>query len=224
METLAIPRPKGGSFEEVWLMFKETRDSLKETERILNEKFQESRESLKETERVLNEKFQETDKQIQETNKQIKQTSKKVKELTDKIDDTEKRWGKFVESLVEGNLLKLLNEKNIEVQYTMLRQKRKVNGIDYEIDIIAENGIDIVAVEVKTTLRPAYVENFLNKLEKFKEVFPKYKDNNLMGAVAYISVYGASDSMAENNGLFVIKATGEGARLTNKKSFKPKYW
>ena len=44
------------------------------------------------------------------------------------------------------------------------------------------------------------------------------------GGIAYLNIAEQSDIFAEKNGLFVIKAVGESARITNKKTFKPKNW
>lgn len=51
---------------------------------------------------------------------------------------------------------------------------------------------------------------------------PEYRHMRIYGAVAYISVHGSSDSMAENMGLFVIRATGNSSSIVNKENFKPK--
>ena len=56
--------------------------------------------------------------------------------------------------LVEGDLVSLLKERKIDVIGVAKEHKRTIDGKDYEIDIIAINGQEIVAVtEVKTTLR-----------------------------------------------------------------------
>ena len=54
--------------------------------------------------------------------------------------------------------------------------------------------------------------------------FHLYTDSLKKGTYNYINVDGNSDIMAEKSGLLVIKATGESARITNKKDFKPKEW
>ena len=46
----------------------------------------------------------------------------------------------------------------------------------YEFDIIATNGEDVVVVEVKTTLRVKRVKEFLWEPEQFTEWLPEYRD------------------------------------------------
>lgn len=182
-------------FEKVWLMFQET-----------------------------DRKFQETAQQFQETDKKFKETDRLLNNLMKKMSEVESRWGKFVESLVEGTLVKILNKKGIQVQHTFLRAKGLIKNKQYEIDIIAKNGEQVEAVEVKTTLSVEDVKHFMTKLKVFKEVFPEYSTNQVIGAVAYITSESGAEVYAAKHGLYVIKATNKSARIINSKDFQPKYW
>ena len=184
------------SFEKVWLMFQETDKRFKETDK-----------KFKETDKILTEKFQETDKKLN-----------KLEQLFTS------QWGKLVESLVEGDVIKILNERGIEVTDTLRRRTGRRDGIDYEFDIIAINGTDIVIIEVKTTLRPGDVRDFLKKLKQAKNWMPEYSDKNIYGAMAFISEDAGTAAMAEKKGLFVIRATGDSASIINQENFQPKIW
>ena len=127
-----------------------------------------------------------------------------------------------MESLVKGDLIKLLNEKGIEVGGLSQEHSRPFNGVEYEFDIIAVNGAEIVVVEVKTTLRPNDVDHFIKKLKDFRKVFPEYQRNVIYGAVAYLKANQGSDKSAERKGLFIIRATGSSASIANKEGFQPK--
>ena len=186
-------------FDKVWLMFVET-----------DRKFQETKELLERSSLETNLKFQETDNIL--------------KKLMKKSSEYDSRWGKFVESLVEGSLVELLNSRKIKVNDTLMRRKKYHNDKDYEIDIIAFSGEEIVVVEVKTTLSTNDVSRFIEVLTEFKQVFEEYREKNIIGAVAYIGVDKGADSFAAKNGLLVIKATGESAKITNHKDFSPKRW
>ncbi len=165
--------------------------------------------------------FQQVWLMFQETGKQMKETDKRIKELSELFTS---QWGKLVETLVEGDLIKLLKEKGIPVEQTLQRVKGNHEGQNYEYDIIAVNGNEIVIVEVKTTLRPQDVKDFHEKIWKAKKYMSAYKDNVIYGCVAFISADGASDRMAEKQGFYVIKATGGSASIVNQKDFKPKKW
>ncbi len=209
-------------FQQVWQLFietdkkfQETDKKFQETDRILTEKFQETDNRFKETDK----QFQETDKQFKETDKQFKETDKKINKLSDLFTS---QWGKLVESLVEGDLVKLLKIRGIAVEKTLQRVKGNFQGSNYEYDILAVNSTEMVIVEVKTTLRPQDVEDFHKKLWKAKTFMPEYQHKRIYGAVAYITVHGSSDSMAANLGFFAIRATGSSSSIVNDENFKPK--
>ena len=214
------------NFNQVWLMFQETNLQFKETDKKFQEtdkQFKETKAQIKENDRMLSERFKETDKKFQETDRMLslrfKETDKKIKELSALFTS---QWGKLVESLVEGDLIKLLNEKGIEVQQTLQRVKGNKDGQNYEFDIIAVNGHELVIIEVKTTLRVDDVNDFHEKLWKAKRYLPDYTNKKIYGGVAFITADGASDRMAEKLGFFVIRATGNSSSIINQKDFKPK--
>jgi hypothetical protein len=69
-----------------------------------------------------------------------------------------------------------------------------------------------------------HVKDFIKELKIFKKAFPEYKDKNVFGAMAFLRVEEEADKYACKQGLFVIKATVESARIVNDKKFKPKNW
>ena len=201
-----IHEQKPATPEEVWQLLRENEKILQENER--------KREKANEE---WNRRFQETDRQMKESGKRI-----------DKIYNLfNSQWSKLVESLVEGKLIELLQARGIDVNETYSRLQRSYrdengNLEQREIDIIAANGKEVVAVEVKTTLRPDDVKHFMNTLKIFKNLFFRYKNETIYGAVAYLKSDAEAAAFAERQGLFVIRATGDSASLVNKPTFKPK--
>ena len=128
-----------------------------------------------------------------------------------------------METLVEGDLIKLLKEKKIPVEQTAQNLKGKWEGKEWEIDILAINGNEVVVVEVKTTLTVSYVKNFIkNILKNFTVLNPLYKGKTIYGAVVYLKANQSSHTYAEQEGLFVIKATGSSSSIINRKGFRLK--
>jgi len=156
---------------------------------------------------MLSEKFKENDKKLKEQKYLF--TSE---------------WGNLVESLVEGDIVTLLNQKGINVIDIIEGRKGRRDGINFEFDIITINNTEMVIVEVKTTLTPEDIRQFLKKLAQAKDWMPEYADKIVYGAVAFISEDTGSSAMAEKNGLFVIKATGDSASIVNADNFVPKSW
>ena len=160
-----------------------------------------------------------TDAKFKETDTKFKETDKKIKEAFALF---EGQWGKLMESLVEGDLICILQERGIKVRYTSTRRKGSYEGEQYEFDIIAHNGNEIVVVEVKTTLRVKHVKQHVKRLQKVKTWLPEYKNYQVYGAVAFLRAEEESDLYAEKQQLFVIRATGDSAAIVNKEGFIPK--
>ena len=173
---------------------------------------QEDRIRFREMEQMLSLKSQETDRKFQETDKRIREA----------FDLFTSQWGKLVESLVEGDLIRTLNERNIAVRRTLRRVEGRFGDTHFEFDIIAINGEEVVIVEVKTTLRPKDIRRFIEKLENAKIWMPEYAPNKIYGAVAFLQSEAEAARMAEKQGLFVINATGDSAIIVNDAAFKPK--
>ena len=168
--------------------------------------------------------LRETAEERKKTEKQFKETDRRIDKLSALFNS---QWSKLVESLVEGKLVELLQSRGIDVNETYTRVQRSYTDEEgepqrREIDIIAANGEEVVAVEVKTTLKPSDVKEFMETLEIFKRYFSIYANKTVYGAVAYLRSDAKAPLFAERQGLFVIKATGDSASLINKKNFKPK--
>jgi len=194
-------------FKETAIQFKETDTRFKETEKILNQKYSE-----------IWDMFKDTDTKFKDTDAKFKETDKKINEANALFTS---QWGKLIESLVKGDLVNILKNRGIDVHDTSERRKGNHEGENYEFDIIAHNGTEIVIVEVKTTLRVNDVKSFLSKLSKTKLWLAEYKNFKIYGAIAYLKAEEASDIMAMNNGLFSIRATGNSAAITNSDDFVP---
>jgi hypothetical protein len=162
----------------------------------------------------------ETDRRMRETDRQMKETDRQLRELKDLFNG---QWGKLMEALVEGDLVNLLRQRGIEVDHTVSRLKSGNGARRWEIDIIAANGDEVVAVEVKTTLKVRQVTDFIETLKVFPDEAPTvYRGKRVYGAVAYLRADEAADVYAERQGLYVIRATGSSASITNQEDFKPR--
>ena len=198
MKDDATPTPA-----EIWKILKEVSLSQKETDR----------------------QMKETDRQMKETDLKMKKTDQQIKDLKNEFSN---RWGQLVESLIRGQLVKLLQKRDIKVtgiSHTNYegRYEYEENGETkfYEIDMIAKNSTELVVVEVKSTISKKKVDHFLKILKDFTKIFPEYSKWKIYAATAYLKSYQSADIYAMKKGLFVIKATGDGAYIANKPQFKP---
>ena len=165
----------------------------------------------------------ESDKRDQERKAELNEALRDSRRRINKLDELfTSQWGKLVEALVDGKVVELLNGRGIEVEQTSQRCEGVYEGKIQEIDILGINGTEIVAVEVKTTLRPEDIGIFENKLKVLKLWMRQYADKKTYGAVAYIRADAGSAKLATKRGLFVIRAVGESARIINSPNFKPR--
>ncbi len=200
--------------EEFWAGMAELKEQMKKTDRQI----QETALQMKDTDR----RMKETDRQFKEADRRMQEKIKAADRRLDKLDTRfSSQWGKLIESLMEGDLIRVLNQRGIEVHFTAPRFKGTFNDTRYEFDIIASNSNEVVIVEVKTTLKPSDVDEFINKIMDYKKIFPARSQDKVYGAIAYLRADAHSDTYAEKQGLFVIRASGH-TKITNKKSFKPK--
>ena len=202
------------TFENVWKLFQETAAQMRETDR-----------KFKETDL----KFQETDRKIQETAEktaeQMRETDRLVKDVTRQVGNLSGKWGQFVENLVAPGCRTLFAERGIPVHQVHQRIRANLDdGRNMEIDILVVNTDVAVLVEVKSTLTVADVRDHLNRLQQFKEFFPRYADCRVVGAVAGIVTEDKAAQFARNQGLFVIVQSGETVVLANEPEFKPRTW
>lgn len=134
------------------------------------------------------------------------------------------QWGKLVEQLVNGDLVRVLNQRGIEVHRTSIRNGGCFNGQNYEFDIIACNGDTIVVVEVKTTLRPDDVKHFTEVMKRFRDYMPEYSGKKVQAGFGYLSSDAQAAEMARKDGYWTIHAAGGSAKIDNNAAFKPRLW
>ena len=180
--------------EEIWEILRQVAKRQKEGERTARREWEKLRAETRETDRRL----------------------KKAEDMFTS------QWGRLMESLVKGDLVPLLQQRGIAVEMTTQRVAASRNGEHFEVDILAANGTEAVAVEVKTTLRPRDVKRFEEKLARFREWLPAYSGHRLYGAVAYLEADESVVRHAERRGLFVIRATGSSASIVNDPGFEPR--
>ncbi len=196
--------------ELVYVGFKQTEERFQDIE----ERFQDIEERFQDTDR----RFKETDLRFQQISEELRKdfakTRKEVANVTDAL-------GRFSENMVAPALVRLLNQVGIPISETAVRVRSPLRRIEY--DIVAVNGDVVVVVSVKTRLNVEHVKTFIEeRLTIFKEVFPRYRDMKLLGAVAGMSVEQEADAYAIKQGLFVLTQSGDNIRLANPEDFVPK--
>jgi hypothetical protein len=160
---------------------------------------------------------QELSQSQQETDKQIKSVSKQIGELGNRL-------GEFVEYQVRPAVVRLFQERGIDVHELLpgLSVTRDHEGL--EIDLLVVNDTDAILVEVKSKLTQRDVDEHLQRLAKFKRLMPRFRDVKALGAVAAMVVPDEVTSYAYRQGLFVLVQSGENVVILNDAEFIPQIW
>ena len=91
--------------------------------------------------------------------------------------DKKRKMEKFNKMLCEGDLIRLLNERNIKVRNTYIQLNiSRTNNIYKEVDMAACNEKEIIIFDIKTYLNQETLEDFLHKLKDFKQSFNFYAE------------------------------------------------
>ena len=229
------------SFESVYLLTQRNAEAIQQLGERLDEMAKREEESAhreeqrriaeaaaaakRKEERKVEEAKREEERKAEETKRrdELAKTLRDSRRRINKLDELfTSQWGKLVEALVDGKVVQILNERGIKVEQTNQRSVGFYDGKKQEIDILAINGDEIVAIEVKTTLRPEDIKVFEDKLKVLKLWMRQYAGEKVYGAVAYIRADAGSAELATKRGLFTIKAVGSSAYLTNAEDFKPR--
>ncbi|MCA2685080.1 MAG: DUF3782 domain-containing protein [Microcystis sp. M038S2] len=176
-----------------------------------------SQQELSQSQQELSQAQKETDKQIKETDKQINRVSKQIGELGNRL-------GEFVEWQVRPAVVRLFQERGIDVHefHPGISVKRDNEGL--EIDLLVVNDTDAILVEVKSKLTQRDVDEHLQRLAKFKRLMPRFRDVKALGAVAAMIVPNEVASYGCRQGLFVLVQSGENVIILNDAEFTPQVW
>ncbi|ACK66855.1 conserved hypothetical protein [Rippkaea orientalis PCC 8801] len=206
------------TLEDIYKLFEKTNQQLNEQLQQSRQEFDRRMAEMKaESDRRQAEAKAEADRSMAELQKTVARTSKAVDSLTT-------RWGRFVEELVEPAIIKLFRERGIDVKETFSRGRVTRQGVAMEIDIVAVDDTELVAVECKSRLSKDDVDEFLEKLQLFKQAFPHFQSFEVYGAVAGIEIDEGIDRYAYKKGLFVIKPSGDTVEIINDSQFRGRKW
>jgi hypothetical protein len=155
-------------------------------------------------------------KAIRETQQAHKETEKAIKETQKNIGGLNNTLGSIVEHLLTPGLPKKF--KKLGYSFNRIATYKFAEGVYAQIDGMLENGEQAVAVEVKTTLRQADIDDHLVRMEKIRKYADEHGDKRqFMGAMAATITDENTRNCALNKGLFVIEPSGEDVKVTKPK-------
>lgn len=148
------------------------------------------------------------------------------REMNRKWGDMANKLGTITEDLVAPSLPRIIKEEfDLQVVDLMVRRKKRLkDGTTKEYDAIAvADGYTFINY-TKSTLKSADIDAFINEIQGFRDFFPEYKDNKLIGVLASLYVDEGIIRHAENTGFLILSVGDQLMEVKNSKGFKPKEW
>jgi hypothetical protein len=139
--------------------------------------------------------------------------------------DRNDNWGDFVEKIATHKTANaFLQPEGIQINYISCGVTSYRLESEIEIDILLANDREVLTVMCLPEIHHADIDEFIEKLQKFKLAFPAYKNYQAYGAVAGIEINEGVDRYAYQKGLFVIRPSGDTVEIVNDEKFKAMTW
>jgi len=141
------------------------------------------------------------------------------------FDDLANKRDNFVEDILVPSLCKLFVDKGMNIQQTAQSVSSQRHEKLTKIDILAVcEEHKVLLIEYQIDSDENSIDEFIEKLARFKVAFPHFKDYQAYGVVAGIEINEGIDRYAYQKGLFVIKPSGDSVAIANDDDFKPVAW
>ena len=163
---------------------------------------------------------EETQKSLQETRKAMKETheetEKAIKKTQKIVGDLGNRFGDFSEATLVPDLKEQF--KKYDFNFDRLNEHVKINNnkldIHTEIDALLENGVEAIAVEVKTFLKKSDVDYHIGRMEKLRKYADARGDTRkFYGAMAATIIDDNARLYALQQGFYLIEPSGESIKI-----------
>jgi len=198
---------------------KETDRQVEENDRLLKEQIKENdrqlKELIKENDRQLKERIKETDRQVEENHKLLNKIAKENEKLNNIVGGIGNSNGFYAEDVFYSSFAKTRTIKNMMFDCIYRNLGCRKNGLEDEFDIVCLNTSVAVIIETKYNYHPNDVASVLRKVDNFRMLYPQYKDYNIFGGIAGLSIRKETIDVARQLGLFVFTQEGNDIKILN---------
>jgi hypothetical protein len=213
--------------------------SRENSEREMQEFKTEMRLSRENSEREMRQSRENSERGAQEFNAKIRQSRESSEreaqefkaEMRQSKRDLDKKWGELsnklgtmAEDLVAPSVPRILKQVTgctAEIEHSAVRvRKSKPQNQEFDVVVKCENWVFIN--ETKSTLRPEHLDNFYRLMQRIRDYFPEYQDNQFIGAIGSLYVDKSLVEYGEKLGLVVLGFGEELMDVLNSAGFTPK--
>jgi DNA-binding transcriptional MerR regulator len=173
---------------EIQSLSREMKEYKQQVDKQINEYKQENDRRFAKMDEEFEKYKQENDRRFakmdEEFEKYKKQVNEQIREMNKKWGEISNKLGTIVEDIIFPASKPVLEKYfNCEITDIHMNRKRKKDNLKDEFDVIAVSDPckTVYLIEVKATPKIDYINEFKDeKLERFKALFPEYKDYKLV--------------------------------------------
>jgi hypothetical protein len=173
---------------EIQSLSREMKEYKQQVDKQINEYKQENDRRFAKMDEEFEKYKQENDRRFakmdEEFEKYKKQVNEQIREMNKKWGEISNKLGTIVEDIIFPASKPVLEKYfNCEITDIHMNRKRKKDNLKDEFDVIAVSDPckTVYLIEVKAIPKVEYINEFKDeKLERFKALFPEYKDYKLV--------------------------------------------
>ncbi len=162
---------------------KEFKDEMKEFKDEMKEFKDEMKEFKDEMKEFKDEMRRITDKNSRDLQDYKDENAREFKKMNKKWGELANKWGTFAEDIIAPGVKPILAKyfkTDIHSLYVNVKKYEKKNKLKDEFDVIAVSDDKVFLVETKSRPRKSDITELLTKRQVFRDLFPEYKDLNLI--------------------------------------------
>ena len=166
--------------------------------------------------------------QQEKAERRLAKTEKLVERNSRQMGLLHNRFGELAEHMVAPGIVKKFNALGFGFAEKALPRKitDPITGrIMTEVDVFLENSDIVIAVEVKTKLRPRDMEHHIKRMEILRRAADfRYDNRKYRGAIAAAIVPDDAREHAVKAGFYVLEQSGDTMKLDIPEGFVPREW
>lgn len=137
-----------------------------------------------------------------------RETDKKIKELSTRFGTT---TGNIIEGLMSSTAIDMFTEAgyNMHTKHKNMSFKTTNPNDSMEVAVFLYNDTSSIAIEVNANCNRKDIDRFLEKMKKFRRLFPRYADLEVLGAIAAVNYELDADDYAHECGLIVVRTDSD---------------
>jgi len=139
------------------------------------------------------------------------------REINKKWGDLANKLGTLAEDIVAPGVPSAIKtDFNLEVVEVSVRRKKKLKHKIREYDVIAVAGTVVFVIDVKSTYRKQYLDDFQEAISEFFNFFPEYNNLKIVPVIASLNLSQEVINIATSKNWLALHLFGDYLKFVNK--------